>query len=97
MASGKYFPSTQAETAYVEDELSRWLRHVGLPSMFLISTGMIGQLRRDDEEPRAGDVLAMMKGVRKPFLLCPNSTPAQREYEFVGACGILMELRRSRR
>jgi hypothetical protein len=88
MVSGKHLSSTEADTAYIEDLITQLLGHVRVTSLFLTSDGIIGQLQRADEEARAGDVLAMMKGTSGPFMLRPNSTLAHGDYSFLGACDV---------
>jgi len=56
---------------------------------FSTSRGLILNMRRDDEQPREGDVLVLLKGANYPWLLRPMVGSNTEYYTFVGACAIL--------
>ncbi|KAH6857412.1 heterokaryon incompatibility protein-domain-containing protein [Alternaria rosae] len=55
-------------------------------SFFVTSQGLILGLARHDEEAREGDVVVMMKGAERPWLLRHVVGDDQEDFTFVGAC-----------
>lgn len=52
----------------------------------MTSQGLVLDLARHDEEAREGDVVVMMKGAERPWLLRHVVGDDQENFMFVGAC-----------
>ena len=73
-------------------KVTRTLKRYGC---FSTSRGFILHLIRIDEQPRKGDVLVLLKGADKPWLLRPMDESNAEVYTFVGACRMLYRNPRS--
>jgi len=87
---GSEFPSSdtqgQITTGDIWTKVTRTIRD---NVCFLTSRGLILNLERDDEQPREGDVLVLLKGANHPWLLRPIVESNAKVYTFVGACPML--------
>jgi hypothetical protein len=66
-------------------------------SCFVASPGLIYILWNDDEQCKKADVLVVLKGARRPWLLRPVVGSDPEEYTFVGGCQVLYRNVQSRK
>jgi hypothetical protein len=75
-------PSYRKILMGLSDTIARW-------SCFVASPGLIYFLWNDDEQGQKSDVLVVLKGARRPWLLRPVVGSDPEEYTFVGGCQVL--------
>jgi hypothetical protein len=83
--SGSLLKSDQSGVS-PKDTLITLSKTITLFPGLVTSQGLIAGLARDDEEPKLGDVLAMIKGTNDPWLLRPVIASDHEEYTFLGGC-----------